>query len=95
MIAANKFILFTYPTMFTGGMPHRLALPSGEVWIVPIVLTHVDHGIVGQVGSVVLDVRTGEVLGRTPRGEVVASGARLREGKGYALETTFHSAGAL
>ena len=92
MIAANKFILFHYPTMFTGGLAHRLTLAATEVWIVPIALTHPDHGIVGEVGSVALDVRTGEVVGHTPRTEAVAVGKRLRENKGYALETAFLAA---
>jgi hypothetical protein len=92
MIAANKFALFHYPTMFTGGAPHRLSLAGGEVWIVPVVLTHPDHGVVGQVGSIIIDAGTGDVLGHTPRSDVVAVGKRIREAKGYALETAFLSA---
>lgn len=81
MTAANKFCLFHYPTMFTGGIPHRLVLPSGQVWVVPIVLTHPDHGIVGQAGSIIMDVGTGKILAHTERTEVVATGKKMREAK--------------
>jgi hypothetical protein len=91
MLSANKFILFHYPTMFTGGLPHRLALPTGDVWIVPLVLTHPDCGIIGEVGSIAVDFFTAEIVGNTARNEAVATGKRLREAKGPALETAFLS----
>src|SRR5439155_21154765 len=83
MLAANKHILFHYPTMFTGIAPHRLCLLTADVWIVPIVLTHPEHGILGEVGLVAVDASTGQVLGSTPRRDVVAAGKRLREAKGH------------
>jgi hypothetical protein len=95
LIVANKHILFHYPTMFTGRLARRMSLPNGEVWIVPLVLTHADHGLVGDVGYLVLDACSGEVIGQTPRGEVVAEGKRLREAKGYALEAAILPAGAV
>lgn len=94
MIAANKFCLFHYPNMFTGGIPHRLVLPSGKVWVVPIVLTHPDHGIVGQAGSIIMDAITGEILAHTERSEVVAAGKKAREAKGYALRVAVPAARA-
>jgi hypothetical protein len=95
MLAANKFILFHYPTMFTGGLPHRLPLPTAELWIVPLVLTHPDHGIVGEIGSVAVDLHTSEILGYTPRAEAVAAAQNLRESKGYARETALLSTRAV
>jgi hypothetical protein len=89
MLAANKYILFHYPTMFTGAIPQRLRLPTYEVWVVPIVLTHPDHGVVGEAGLVAVDAFSGQILGSTPRAEVVAAGKRLREAKHYDLETAF------
>jgi hypothetical protein len=91
-MTANKFILFHYPTMFTGGLPHRLPLPAAEFWIVPVVLTHPDHGIVGEVGSVAVDLHTSEIVGRTPRAQAVAAGKHLREARGYAREPALLSA---
>lgn len=87
MLAANKYLLFHYPTMFTGALPRRLKLPTYDVWVVPIVLTHPDRGIVGEAGLVAVDAHSGQVVGSTPRAEVVAAGKRLREAKHYDLET--------
>ena len=84
MLAANKFILFQYPTMFTGGLPHRLPLPTAKLWIVPLVLTHPEHGIVGEIGSIAVDLHTSEILGHTPRAEAVAAALHLKEAKSYA-----------
>jgi hypothetical protein len=78
MVAASWFILFHYPTMFTGARPHRLRLATVDLWVVPVVLTHPDHGIIGEVGMVGIESRTGEVVGHTPRAEGVAAAKRLR-----------------
>src|ERR1051326_5512193 len=86
MLAANKYLLFHYPTLFTGALPRRLKLPTCDVWVVPIVLTHPDRGIVGETGLVAMDAQTGQVIGSTPRAEVVAAGKRFREAKPEDLE---------
>src|SRR5258707_9095916 len=85
MIAANRYILFHYPTMYTGTLPRRLSLPNLQVWAVPIALTHPDHGVVGDVGLVAVDAANGQVVGATPRSEVVAAGKKLREAKRHDL----------
>jgi hypothetical protein len=95
MIAANRYILFHYPTMFTGTLPHRLTLKKLNVWTVPIVLTHADHGNIGEVGVVAINAATGEVLGATSRTDVVAAGKKLREAKPNDLEAAFLSARAV
>ncbi len=89
MIAANRYILFHYPTMYTGALPRRLTLPNLVAWAVPIVLTHPEHGVVGDVGLVAVDAASGQVVGATPRSEVVATGKKLREAKRYDLEAAF------
>lgn len=89
MIAANRYILFHYPTMYTGALPRRLTLPNLDVWAVPIDLTHADHGVVADVGLVAVDVAKGEVVGATPRSEVVAAGKKLRKARHYDLEAAF------
>jgi hypothetical protein len=86
MIAANRYILFHYPTMYTGALPRRLTLRDTDTWIVPIVLTHPEHGILGDVGFLAVDAASGNVLGATPRAEVVAAGKKLREARRYDLE---------
>ena len=62
MRAANAYILFHYPTLFTGAIPRRLKLPSADVWVVPIVLTSPGYGIVGEAGPVAVDAHSGEVV---------------------------------
>ena len=86
LATAAKHLLFHYPTMFTVRAPRRLALTELQLWIVPIVLTHPDRGVVGEVGFVAIDAATGEILGSTPRREVVRAGKQLREAKNYGLE---------
>ena len=95
MIAANRYILLHYPTMYTGAMPRRLILPRKALWAVPIVLTHPDHGVVGDVGLIAVDAASGRVVGATPRSEIVAAGKKLREAKSYDLEAAFLRSRAL
>src|SRR5437879_11501776 len=87
MVAANRHLLFHYPTMFTGATPRRLRLPKFDLWVVPIVLTHPKKGVIGEVGLVAVDAASGKVMGSTPRREAVATGKRIRGAKGYELET--------
>jgi hypothetical protein len=77
MILANRYILFHYPTMYTGALPRRLILNNLEIWTVPIVLTHPDHGVVGDVGLVAIGAASGRVVGATPRAQVVAAGKKI------------------
>src|SRR5713226_2108398 len=95
MIAANRYILLHYPTMYTGAMPRRLILPRKVLWAVPIVLTHPEHGVVGDVGLIAVDAASGRVVGATPRSEVVAAGRKQREARGHDLETAFLRSTAL
>jgi hypothetical protein len=62
------------------------------VWIVPILLTSPGHGAVGEVGMVAVSVTASEVVGGTPRREVVAAIKNLRETHADALEAAFHQA---
>ncbi|MBI4601994.1 MAG: hypothetical protein HY721_08540 [Planctomycetes bacterium] len=89
LLAANKFILLHYPIGVTGAVPHLLSLPSGEVWIVPVVSTSPGYGVVGEVGIVAVDSRTGAVAGSTPRRELAEALKRLREEKHDAIEAAF------
>jgi hypothetical protein len=59
-----------------------------ELWVVPNVLTHPDHGILGNVGLVAVDAESGKVVAGTPRADIVAAGRSVREGKGYDVRTT-------
>jgi hypothetical protein len=89
VIAANEYMLLHYVIGLLGGTPYHLSLPTGELWIVPMVLTSPAYGAVGEVGAVAVDASTGDVVGGTPRPEVIAAIRRLREAKHDAIEAAF------
>ena len=92
LIAANEYCLRHYAIGYTGGIPRRLTLPVGPIWVVPIVLTSAGYGIVGDVGIVAVDAFTRKVVGATSRAEVLASGVRLVKEKRGELDAAFHRA---
>ena len=89
--AANGYIVQQYPFGCLGGKPRRLEGKPG-VWIVPILLTSPGRGAVGEVGMVAVSVSGQEVVGGTPRRQVVAAMKHLRETHADALEAAFHQA---
>ena len=91
-LAANEHCLLNYGTSYCAGMPYRLSLPTGEVWIVPTVFTSPGYGVVGEVGMVVVDAATGTVVGSTPRDEVRAAGTRLAQENRDELNAAFRRA---
>jgi hypothetical protein len=92
MIAANSHLVRQYPFGCLAGTPRHLTLGSQELWIVPIILTSVGYGAVGEVGVVALDAHTRQMLGGTPPDEVVAAVKHLKEEKRDELEAAFHRA---
>jgi len=80
-LTVAEYCLFHYPTLFTAGMPRLTARKNGEAWLVPVVLTHPQHGLVGEVGEVLFQGSTGAIVYHTPRRTVVAAGKRLQEAK--------------
>jgi hypothetical protein len=88
-IIANSFCLRQYGTSYSGDSPCTLTLPSGEFWIVPVVYTSPGYGIVGQVGVIAVDARTGEVVGSAPRSQILSGGKRLAGEKKDELRTAF------
>ena len=92
VIAANTYIVSQYPFGCLGGTPQWLALTDRELWIVPIVLTSPGYGAVGAVGLVAVDARTQEVMGSTPRNEVIAAIKGMREANRDELDAAFRRA---
>jgi hypothetical protein len=80
-LKANEFCLFHYPTLYRGGPPRLVQTTNGPLWQVPIVLASPTLGILGNVGELKIDVKTGAVLSSTQRGKVVAAGKRLYAGR--------------
>jgi hypothetical protein len=89
VIAANAHLLLNYVIGLLGGTPYHLSLPESELWIVPMILTSPGYGAVGEVGAIAVDARTAQVVGGTPREEVMAAIRRLREAKHDELEAAF------
>ncbi len=74
-----------------------MACHNTDVWMLPLVyasLGYGDHGIVGGVGSITIDSRTGTVVAVTPRDEAVALVRKLHEENREAIEAAFYSAAA-
>jgi len=92
-IAANSYCLTHYGVRCSGGSPRRLSLRGAEeIWIVPVVFTSPGYGAVGDVGVVVVDAATYDVIGATPREEVRAGVARLAKEKRDELDAAFRQA---
>lgn len=77
-LAAAEHCFFHYPTLYTAWNPRRT---SQGHWLVSVVLTHPDYGVVGDVGELTLDSKTGKILASTPPARVVAAGKRLLQEK--------------
>ncbi len=78
--AAAEYCLLHYPTLYTAGIPQPASgRPAGR-WIVPIVVTHPIHGVVGTVGELTFDLRGQKVVEQTPRATVLAAGKALTKG---------------
>ncbi len=91
MIAVNEYCLLHYGTNFSSGTPVRcsLASPRADLWVVPVMLGSPGYGWVGQVGTVVLDAASGQVVGADPRQQVYAAASRLKEEKRDELKAAF------
>ncbi len=95
---ANRHIAQHYPTTVAVGLEPRLeARGEADVWTLPLVYAspgYGDHGIVGDVGSIRIDFRTGSVVEVTARDEVIALVRKLHEENREAIEAAFYSAAA-
>lgn len=91
-IAANSYCIQHYAIGYTGSEPRRLSIKGADVWIVPVVLTSPGYGVVGEVGALVIDDKTHEVIGASPVAEVKAAGSRLAREKRDGLDTAFRQA---
>jgi hypothetical protein len=95
---ANRHIAQHDPTTVAAALEPRLeARCDAEVWMLPLVYAspgYGNHGIVGDVGSITIDSRTGIVVEVTARDEVVALVRKLHEENREAIEAAFCSAAA-
>jgi hypothetical protein len=93
---ANRCIARHYPiTVAVGLEPQLEARGNTDTWILPLVYAspgYGDHGIVGKVGSITIDARTGNVIEITARDDIVAVVRKVDEESREAIEAAFHSA---
>lgn len=89
MVIANKFIINNLRSCFTSGLSKIVSFPIQNVWIVPILLSYPNTGIVGEVGMIAVDSESGSVVGFTPKSEIEKIGKILYEEKKTEIEIAF------
>ncbi len=89
MVIANKFILKNLRSCFTSGLPKSINFPIKRIWIVPILLSYPNVGIVGEVGVIAVDSESDSVVGFTPKKEMEKIGKTLYEEKKSEIEIVF------
>ena len=89
LIAANRFLLETMRDRFTAGLPKQVIFSTRSVWIVPILLTYPQTGMLGEVGMVAVDDQRGTIVGWTPLEEAERLGKELYEEKKSEIELAF------
>lgn len=73
------------------GQPNRMVTGLRSAWIVPLILTSPGYGIVGVVGSVMVDDELGYIVGWTPVDEVRANIEQISHAKAAELEAAFQA----
>jgi hypothetical protein len=88
-IAANHFILEHLPDRYCAGIPNLVEFPIRTVWSVPIMLGYPKLGVIGQVGTIVIDGEMGTVAGWTPLAEVKSAAREIYEKRKAEIEAPF------
>ncbi len=89
MIIANKFIISNFKSCLAAGLPKTVSFPIRNVWIIPVLLSCPNVGIIGEVGMVAVDSESGSVVGFTPKNEMERIGKVLYEEKKDEIEIAF------
>ena len=89
MVIANRFIIKNLRSCFTSGLPKSVNFPIQSVWIVPILLSYPDTGVVGEVGMIAVDRESGTIVGYTPKKEIERIAKALYEEKKKEIEIAF------
>ncbi|MDZ7262490.1 MAG: hypothetical protein ONB05_10345 [candidate division KSB1 bacterium] len=86
---ANHFILEHLPDRFCAGHPNLVLFPIRTVWSVPILLAYPKLGVIGEVGTIIIDSELGTVVGWTPLEEVEIAARELYEKRKAEIEAPF------
>ncbi len=89
MVIANKSIIKNFKSCLAAGLPKTVSFPIRNVWIIPVLLSCPNIGIVGEVGVVAVDSENGSVVGFTPKEEMERIGKTLYEEKKDEIEIAF------
>ena len=76
-------------TLIGVGQPNRMVTGVRSAWIVPLILTSPGYGMVGVVGSVMVDDELGYIVGWTAVDEIRSTAEQLSHAKAIELEAAF------
>lgn len=85
----QDFIFDQLGHMITVGQPCHVVSGLQSVWSVPLVLTSPGYGIVGIVGTAIVDIEFGHIIGWTPLDEVRINAETLTDENEAKLEAAF------
>jgi len=88
-VTANHFILENLPDRYCAGDPNLVEFPIRTVWSVPIMLGYPRLGVIGQVGTIIIDSEMGTVAGWTPLKEVKNAAGEIYEKRKTEIEAPF------
>jgi hypothetical protein len=89
IIAANRFIVENLPDRFSAGLPKLVNFPLQQLWLVPVLLTYPDVGVVGEIGMIAIDGEQPVVVGCTPPKNMEALAHQLYEENRNEIELAF------
>lgn len=85
--AANLFLSDCLPDRFTADQPYLSS--TNDVWHVPVILAYPVVGSIGQIGEVLINATTEEVVSYTPLEEMKWTAERLYESRRNEIEAAF------
>lgn len=74
---ADGFLARNLGNLLMAGTPRRVIFPLRSAWVVPVELTYPGYGSVGEVGDVIVDEGTGEIVAWTSPEEMRQATERL------------------
>ncbi|MFQ6014815.1 MAG: hypothetical protein ACE5NP_05170 [Anaerolineae bacterium] len=77
MRKAEGFLTRHLGHLLAAGTPWRVLFPLRSAWVVPVQLTYPGYGTVGEVGIVIVDEGTGDVVAWTSPEEMKQATERL------------------
>ena len=86
---AERFLNRHLGHLLAAGTPQRVLFPLRSTWVVPVQLTYPGCGVVGEVGMVVVDETTGEVVAWTSPQEMYQATEQLYQEHKEEIETAF------